>query len=216
MLSTIQKRSVSQFGSDLLAAIDRAAGVEERHGAHLVTILPCGGGDGASTVLREVVHSAARAGRRVALVDMDLEHPRSQEIDGATIINLEELLEGDGDVGCPEGNLLWVKSSITDPNLMLELNGPLVTKTLNRLRPNFDHIFVDAPPVLLGNLSHLIAQRCDQVYLTVRQQFTPQSNVESAVSLLSSVGIGTTGLIYNDRRFLVPQGVYKMLFRGGN
>jgi len=194
----------------LLNAMDRRAG----GGPIRAAILPCRSGDGATTVVGELVKCAQMSGRTVALLDMNFMHPSVYPGLRANRQDLDDFLEyGNYDaIRCPEDGILWTGSNRRNVNLALELGLRDVQELLARFGDDFDLVIIDGPAVLHNNLSEIIALSVAQTYLVVRQQQTTQLHALQAADRLRRLNIEPSGFIFNDRKRPIPESVYRLVF----
>lgn len=200
----------SKFGLGLLNAMNRRAG----GGPIRAAVLPCKTGDGATTVVGELVKCAQMSGRTVALLDMNFMHPSVYPGLRANRLDLDDFLEyGNFDpIRCPEDGILWTGSNRRNVNLALELGLKDVQGLISRFGDDFDLVVIDGPAVLHNNLSEIIALSVDQTYMVVRQERTTQMQAFQALDRLRRLNIEPAGFIYNDRKRSIPDSVYHLFF----
>jgi capsular exopolysaccharide synthesis family protein len=75
---------------------------------------------------------------------------------------------------------------------------------LTRLRPQFDFIVIDGPPVNAYADSSVLASRVDGVILVVEADETPVVEAEMAKRQLAKVGARILGVVLNRRRSYIP------------
>ncbi len=196
----------STFGLQLLNEIDRH--VEST--APCVAVLPCCAGDGATTAVRELVEGAKRAGRKIALLSLNGRDPEgfnslADEIQPFDSRNLHLDPEANNLVICyrHEGGTAE-GTEIT----LRELKAAIA-----EMSAKFDLIVVDGPPLFSDNFSEIIALACDRLYITVRQQKTTQFQLRRVLDRLEGLDVKPSGLLFNDRRLLVPDFLYRLFFR---
>ena len=79
-----------------------------------------------------------------------------------------------------------------------------VAALLARLRPQFDFIVIDAPPVNRYADACMLAPRVDGVILVVEADRTPVTEAESAKRQLDKVDARILGVVLNRRRSYIP------------
>ena len=86
------------------------------------------------------------------------------------------------------------------PRVDLEIIDGLLT----RLRPQFDFIVIDGPPVNAYADASVLASRVDGVILVVEADRTPVADAETAKRQLAKVGARILGAVLNRRRSYIP------------
>jgi len=82
---------------------------------------------------------------------------------------------------------------------------------LRDLRARFDQIFIDIPPVLCSLNALKICQLCDSVVLIVRAGGARWQIAYHAARVLQERGVNLLGCILNQRKFLIPETIYRRL-----
>ena len=75
---------------------------------------------------------------------------------------------------------------------------------LARLRPQFDFIVIDGPPINSYADASILATKVDGVILVVEADRTPVSDAEMAKRQLDKVGARILGVVLNRRRSYIP------------
>lgn len=174
-------------------------------------------GDGKSTILANTAVSLARAGKRVLLIDSDLRRPSIHKLFGIkcdrgfSAVLLEEAKAQDLIIESPVVNLhiLPCGALPSDPSELLER--PIFKEVLDDLRPHYDIILVDSPPVLPVADPCIIAGSVDGLLLVIRVGHDSKPEGVRAVELLNDVGTNMMGLVINGvdvRRSSYEYGVY--------
>jgi capsular exopolysaccharide synthesis family protein len=163
--------------------------------------------EGKSTLSLSIGRQLARRGRRVLLIHADLhkelapafrlqcEQPEHDLLDllaGPTSLPLEQALLQDERTG-----LHVLAARTARPGADGLLASPALKMLLERLRPDYDVIVVDTPPVLAVSDYALIAGLADQLLFVVRWQTTPRRAVRTALREVMSLGLPLRGLVLN-------------------
>jgi len=165
--------------------------------------------EGKTTVTSNLAIALAESGRRVLVVDADTRSPRMQSVFNVpNTWGLSDLLRDEKAIAdLPESVL--VKSTQIE-RLSLLPSGPpskefhrLLHSTampalLNRLRETYDHIIIDAPPLLYFADARMLGHYADGVVLVVRANQTSRNTVATAIERLHADGIPLFGAILND------------------
>jgi polysaccharide biosynthesis transport protein len=166
-------------------------------------------GEGKTTVSSNLAIALAEIKHRVLLIDGDLRRPRLHEIfDLANTTGLSDLLcEKESVLDLPVEQLAQ-KTSI--PNLFLIPSGPgpdgifnhlystRVVRLLDRLREEFDHVIIDAPPTLEFADARVLARSSDGVILVFRANQTDRRTALAVVEQLMRDRIPILGTVLND------------------
>lgn len=84
------------------------------------------------------------------------------------------------------------------------INLEVINALLDRLRPQFDFIIIDAPPVNSYADASVLAAKVDGVILVVEADRTPVADAETAKRQLDKVGGRILGVVLNRRRSYIP------------
>lgn len=86
-----------------------------------------------------------------------------------------------------------------------------IAGAINRLKPQFDFIIIDAPPVNRYADVAVLAPKMDGVILVVEADQTPVVDAEAAKRSLDRVGARIFGVVLNRQRSYVPTGLQALL-----
>jgi polysaccharide biosynthesis transport protein len=144
--------------------------------------------EGKSVVAANLAYVLARnLGKPTLLIDVDLKSPTVHHCMGTrNFPGLRDVLEGGRSVdSCLHraGELpLWVLPSGVASGRTLELSDiHKLADLLTELRKQYEHIIIDAPPILPLADMHMLAGIADTLVLVVRAGLTPRGVVEKAV-----------------------------------
>jgi capsular exopolysaccharide synthesis family protein len=168
-------------------------------------------GDGKSTVALNLATALAEGGnRKVLLIDADLHHASlNQQLGVRTRAGLTECLK-DGlnplaalkRIEPLKWYLLPAGGSTANPTELLQTES--VSSIIQKLSPHFDWIIIDSPPVIPLTDAVSLTRHTDATLLVARAGRTPETAIESAISLLGSkhiVGIALNGVDGLDRAY---------------
>lgn len=144
----------------------------------------------------------ARMGGKVLLIDADLRRSRCHEVLGISNDGgLSDVLTGNDNVNelvrptRIEGMWCLTAGSKTESPSRL-LGSSRVTETLLHLKPSFDHIVIDSPPIMPVTDSLLLASLVDGALLVINSR-TPKDLVRTACSRLLQIRAPLLGFVFN-------------------
>ncbi len=168
--------------------------------------------EGKSLTLANLAVTAARAGRKVILVDLDLRRPTQDirfgcegRVPGVSDVLLGEVpledalidipLPGGNSEGQRRGSLRLLRSG-TVPLYPADLvAGPAVGNLLDRLRSEADVVYVDSPPILRAGDALTLSGLCDAMFLVVRIPQVRRPMLIELARLLEACPIPITGFV---------------------
>jgi capsular exopolysaccharide synthesis family protein len=167
-----------------------------------------GAGEGKSTTAAELARNIAQLGKRVLLVDADLRKPSlHRAFNAGNSKGLSNVLSGGANAidvvqSLNEDNLSLITSGPLPPNPPELLAGDMLAKLLETLRPQFDVIVLDGPPILGLADAPLLASQVEATVLVVAADKTRSDSLQFALQRLAATRshvIGTL-LTYFDLR----------------
>ncbi|WP_456599823.1 polysaccharide biosynthesis tyrosine autokinase [Blastococcus sp. SYSU DS0616] len=167
----------------------------------VIMVSSAAGAEGKTTLAVNLAVTLAEGGRRVALVDSDLRHPRVAKYlglsDGA---GLTSVLAGTADLddvlqSYDNGRLSVLGAGAIPPNPSELLASGKLPGVVDRLRATHDFVVFDTPPLLPVADGSAVAVAMDGVLLAVRQGKTRQDELERAAAVLDRVGARRLGVV---------------------
>ncbi|MDR6505104.1 polysaccharide biosynthesis tyrosine autokinase [Arthrobacter oryzae] len=160
-------------------------------------------GEGKSTTATNLAIALAQAGQSVCLIDADLRRPMVNEYLGLDRnAGLTTALVGESDVDdllqpWGDDNLFVLTSGQIPPNPS-ELLGSVEMKDLIvQLEHTFDHVVIDAPPLLPVTDAAVLSQHVGGVVVVVGSQKLRQNDLQKALNALDMVGSNILGIVLN-------------------
>ena len=209
------KKHFASFVHDLYCKIAIHFDKERKaHGSSVFMFLSPKGGYGATSAAINVLASADAPLDRKLYLDLNYRNP---------VENSLPFLDGKEGISDWSGQTGEIDPYIrTDPRLpfrvlalgtVKELFPPVLTlsrvsELLDALRPLYDFIFIDAPPLLTSNYSEGLVTLSDVTVLVVEAERTPWGEIAHAVNLLDRIGTQVVSIILNRVRIL-KGGYYK-------
>ena len=172
--------------------------------------------EGKTTFAAQLAASLARADNRTLLLDGDLRHPTAHVALSLELrAGLPELLRGEcgnDEVVQPTAidGLFVVTGGVCDYAAITALSRPELSKVIKGYRDAFDHVVIDAGPVLAFADTLMLGQQSDAVILSTMLDVSRVPQVENAVDRLRSVGVRLLGVVVNGGPAAPPQRRYSM------
>ncbi|MBP1717168.1 MAG: putative Protein-tyrosine kinase [Deltaproteobacteria bacterium] len=159
--------------------------------------------EGKTTTVLNTGIALAQTGARVLLIDADMRKPRLHAIfhyeNGA---GLSSYLSGNAGLSAivqnsEIPNLSYIPSGPIPPNPSELLGSPLFKNTIQALKENYDHILIDAPPVLGFADSVILCSLVDGTMIVVMGGKTPRETLHQAREILMQVNARILGVVIN-------------------
>ncbi len=163
--------------------------------------------EGKTTVTANTAYAAARAGRRVAVVDADFVNPAltqallQAEVDGPGLTDLvagEATLEeaGVSVEGAVGGSITLFRRGSKGTRNPEFFASPEARRVMSEIEENFDLVLIDAPPLLRLAHSGNVVRQGDRVMIVVAHR-GDISVAEELQRYLDVVGVPLLGYVYN-------------------
>jgi Mrp family chromosome partitioning ATPase len=197
-LSDISHAQLSQTGEALATAV--------QDGLRVVVVTSAVGQEGRTTVALALARAAAAAGSRVALVDLDSQHPDlarqlgiESPCDWPEILSAGQSLSEAAVASVAEGVTLFPRVAPSQ-QLAAQLDARLLSTVLSDLQRCFDLVIVDAPEIenlvaetLLGGGAAAV----DMAVLVRDAQRTTRDDCLAAAARLRPLGVRAVGIVEN-------------------
>ncbi|MGP1394950.1 MAG: GumC family protein [Inquilinaceae bacterium] len=163
-------------------------------------------GEGKSTTVASVGRVAAKAGQSVLVIDCDLRIPQMHKALKLTNdVGLSSIVLNDVPVekaiqrDLPSGaDVITAGPGLDSPLGALGiLNSPKFDEVLLQLRPRYDLILIDSPPVMHVSDPRVLVRKVDQCALVVKWRFTRRTVVDNAIKQLQDAGANMFGVVLN-------------------
>jgi succinoglycan biosynthesis transport protein ExoP len=160
-------------------------------------------GEGKTTVAVNLAMVLAQSGARVLLIEADLRRPRVTRylgmISGAGLSNvlassagLDELTQPFGD-----GNLVVLAAGPMPPNPSEMLGSKQMRSLLAEACESFDHVIIDAPPLLPVTDGAVLSKVADGAIIIARHGVTTRAQLAQAASNLHRIDARLLGVLLN-------------------
>lgn len=175
-------------------------------------------GEGTSTIVREFGRvTAGKLGKSVLILDADQLNPKQHPFFGiAPEYGWEDMLEDEAVVDKVlyqvKGSSLYL--SPVSPNVAVTnhiFDSPKMEDLLNKLKERFDLILVDSSPASASPDGAAISRNVDGVVLVLEAEMTRWPVAENAKKTIEKNGGNILGVVFNKRRYHIPDFVYNKL-----
>lgn len=157
--------------------------------------------EGKSTTALALAAILSRAGKKVILVDGDMRSPSVHLLCGvnhdrglsnflAGEENISSLISSSGSHG-----FAVMSAGPIPPNAAELLVGNRLSLLIERLLENFDHVVIDAPPVMGLADAPLMASRVDGVIYAVESHGTRSTQIKTALNRLAAANVRVFGCV---------------------
>jgi protein-tyrosine kinase len=175
-------------------------------------------GEGTSTIIRELARvTTTLMGRSVLLLDTDRTHTSQRGLFGcASPPELDEVVKGtlpiDQAICRVENTTLFVSPLFQHSVLTPQKLGSDTTDQLwDQLRQRFEYILIDSPPISASSDGLAIVRKVDGVIFVVEAEKTRWPVALAAKEKIVSHGGNILGMVFNKRRFYIPDFVYRKI-----
>jgi len=176
-------------------------------GCSILLVSSLHAGEGKSFVSTNLAALLAKAGKRVALVDVDLHKPKiHRNLRLANRIGLSTLLSGHDSAEniCQTGpvdNLDVYVAGPVPPNASELILHPRFRSFLSDLEHSYDYIVLDSPPIVLISDALVLLPQAHRALLVMNAQRTTRASIHHIERILGEVDATRVSLVINDIRF---------------
>jgi polysaccharide biosynthesis transport protein len=191
-------------------------------GHQVIQITSPNPGDGKSTLSANLAVAIAQSGKRVVLVDCDFRKPKVHKIFGVNPdVGLASVIAGDADLAgaiqsCEVPGLSLLPCGPRPANPAELLTSQRFQELLDEIKPMFDFVLIDTPPLLAVSDPAVVAARVDGVLLTIRITRKTRPAAERARETLAAMGANIIGVVVNDLQTGNGSGLYGYSYGSGN
>ncbi|MFM8703284.1 MAG: CpsD/CapB family tyrosine-protein kinase, partial [Planctomycetia bacterium] len=159
--------------------------------------------EGKTTFASQLAASLARSDKRTLLLDGDLRNPNAHvALELEQGVGLSELLRGEitGDEAVQPTSidgLFAVTGGQCDYAAVTALSRPELAKVIKGYRESFEHIVIDAGPVLAFADALLLGQQSDIAIVATMRDTSRTPLVNAAIERLRAVGVRVLGVVMN-------------------
>ncbi|MCM2358016.1 MAG: polysaccharide biosynthesis tyrosine autokinase [Geobacteraceae bacterium] len=196
------KSSVAEAFRSLRTSLHFSAINREKKILLLTSTFP---GEGKSTISANLANTLSQTGARVLIIDCDLRRSSLHEKFGhSKIPGLAELLTGDSTFTAARHNsgisgLDLISAGTTPPNPAELLGSEAMRRFLETHRESYDHIIIDAPPVLAVTDAPVLTAMSDMVLVVMEAGRVPLKAAQRMREMLATIQAPVAGLVVNDK-----------------
>lgn len=160
-------------------------------------------GEGKSTTVANMALTMAASGQRVCIVEGDLRRPRLLDYMGLEgSVGLTDILIGRADLTdvlqqFGETSMWVLGAGAIPPNPSELLGSPIMANTLRELEARFDHVLIDAPPLLPVTDAAILTTIAGGALVVVGAGVVHKEHLRRALDALDAVNGNTLGLVLN-------------------
>ena len=156
-------------------------------------------GEGKTTTSISLAHSLAGMGKSVLLMEGDIrKNTLGEYFDGVPVKSVDQtdsMTFADSKVTVEGLGFDLMLGVHMDANAADFLSSQAFKDLINETRKNYDHVVIDAPPVLPVTDARIIGQQADAILFAVAWDETRTVVVESGLGEIKNSGLSLTGLI---------------------
>jgi len=198
-----RKRSTAGEMAESVDGVRAVISQTGREVPRVILVTSAVGHEGKTTFAAQLAASLARSDKRTLLLDGDLRHPNvhlALELDLRA--GLPELLRGEitnDEAVQPTAieGLFAVTGGTCDYAAITALSRPELGKVIKGFRDSFDHVVIDAGPVLAFADALLLGQLSDVALVATMRDVSRVPLVIAAVDKLRGVGVRVLGTVVN-------------------
>lgn len=213
-VSRSRKRPNDSHVSECVDGIRAVVSQTGRESPRVILVTSAVEHEGKTTFAAQLAASLARSGKRTLLLDGDLRHPNVHLALGLDLrVGLPEVLRGE--VSADEAvqptaidGLFAVTGGTCDYAAITALSRPESAAVVKHYREGFDHVVIDAGPVLAFADVLLLGQLSDIAIVATMRDVSRMPQVTSAVDRLRSVGVRVLGAVVNGVTDSAPRRLY--------
>lgn len=178
--------------------------LKDSPGSKAIAVTSGGVGEGKSTTLNNLACVCAQLGDRVLVIDSDLRRPIQHKIMGLsnrvglTDVLLKEVAFEELIIPTKEPNLHFLPSGRLSRSLVGMMDARRVRELIEQLKPRYDFIFFDSPPLMGISDSSVLSSETDGVLMVVQYRKYPRIISSRAKRILESVGANILGVVLNN------------------
>ena len=168
------------------------------------TVVSGGVGEGKSTTLFNLSYVYAEQGSNVLVIDADMRRPVQHKMVGLSnkkgLVNILlgelEPMEAVQETGVP--NLSMITAGRIRRGTLGIMNGPRIRALLDKLKPHYDVILMDSPPILGVTDAAILSSEADGVLLVVQYRKYPKLISLRAKRMVENAGGTLMGAVLNN------------------
>lgn len=171
-------------------------------------------GEGKSLTLFNLGYTMSQLGDRTLVIDSDLHRPRQHKMfHVSSQVGLAQALVGEKHVDAVIQksvfpNLDFIPSGRLDAGAHGLLDVARVRALIDNLKPHYDWILFDSPPIIGVSDASVLAREVDGVVMLIQHRKYPKSISERAKDILENMGINVLGVVLNNINISREQSYY--------
>ncbi len=212
LISQLDQRSPLVEAFRTLRANIRFVGVD--HPIQTLLVTSSAPTEGKSSVSANLAVAYAMSGKQVLIIDADLRRPslhkfyKCSNSFGLTHVLLGQRTIADSIQQTQIEGLSFLASGPLPPNPAELLGSSRMDEAMGQIKPNYDFIIIDTPPVLAVSDALLLAPKADGTVLVVASMGTKREAAKAAVAALSKSKARIVGTVLNNFQLDQPSYYY--------
>lgn len=203
---TLGRLLVERPGSTITQALRRLRTtmnlvLQEGAERRVVLIASSVSGEGKSTVVEGLAALTARSGRRILLIDADMQKPvQHKRLGVANVVGLSDYLVGDAELDeaiefDPESGMYYLSRGGSVQNPEDIIGSSAMTRLLEEARKRFDLVLIDTAPVSSVGDALILTPMVDGVLYVVEWERTHRETVIQNVRDIYEIGENVLGMV---------------------
>jgi len=215
---TVVRPEYSRVETEMIGLYQALSALLTKKGCRVIQFMGTREGEGCSTVVRDLARTSATRMRESVLL-LDLNRPVGEDgfaCDANLQYHFEEICSEEASIERSLYQLDQRKGFSNpfplNPDIGVDLSDRTEESDLwLRARNQFTMVLIDSPPATESPIGFSHFKHVDGVVLVIREEKTRWPVATSIKEKITREGGNVIGAVYNDRRYYIPQWLYRKL-----